>query len=624
MSKYTNILKTDKYIHLDNILNYSIGVKNINTVYSTTCVIINYLYITKKGDSEGAAFFINEIETIIKLYNSMNKITPALIKLLTDLWNNIKNRNIQESVITLELLDSSKGTSKDAIKSFKTLVITIVNDNNNINYDDTNSRYVINENLRACGSHIRHSLKKNMLGGCNLIFLGLDNNDITYLLEGFVLSMYQFNKYKTNVMDNTINKHPYIQQNNNKYINITHTKKKLSASSTISNKTKAKKPTYKSIINNKGGGTSTTNNHNNHNNNTFELHICIMNKTNNSKQLKSLLDDMLVITKSIHICQDLINEPGNKVNPHSLVQFISKFIETHKLPLKMKVINETELKGLGMNLLVSVGQGSIEKMRSRLVVLEYIGNKNTNKINTVLIGKGITQDIGGISIKSGDSIPEMKTDKSGACIVFALLGAISRLGRKHNIIGLLPIAENSIGPNATIPGDIIKAYNGINVEIIDTDAEGRLMIADCLSYAQDKWKDATYIDISTLTSEQEYVSCKEFSTIIGLNTDKTINNIIKNGELIGERIVKFPFIRGIMEKDLISNTADIRNISKDCKGDIYPSTTFLAHFINGRNPNTKWIHIDLGGNTYKTERGYNYEGVEAVGIGIKMLEGLFN
>ena len=160
----------------------------------------------------------------------------------------------------------------------------------------------------------------------------------------------------------------------------------------------------------------------------------------------------------------------------------------------------------------------------------------------------------------------------------------------------------------------------MNVEIVDTDGEGRLMMADCLSYAQDKWSGAMYVDVSTLTMELENMSCKEFSSVIGLNTDKEINNMIKNGEEIGERLVKFPFLRGKVEEELKSDVADIRNVVKKCKGQIYPSTTFLAHFVI---EGTKWIHLDLGGNTYKLERGYSYLEEETVGVGIKLLAGLF-
>ena len=280
------------------------------------------------------------------------------------------------------------------------------------------------------------------------MFLGLDNDDIVNLMEGFVLSIYQFKKYKSGMGKTNIKSHPYSQLVNDKLT------KKDSKKTQKANKNKKKslkggnnqKRSKKQKI---GKGQT---------NNTYVLHLCLMD--GEVKKLQKMVEKMLVMTRSIHMCQDLLNEPGNKINPVSFVEFIKSYINLHKLPLKMKVINELELKKMGMNLLVSVGQGSIPEMRSRLVVLEYYGlnnnseskgKNNKGQVDCVLIGKGVTQDTGGISIKPGASIPEMKTDKAGACIVFSLMSALSKLGSKKNIVALLPIAENSIGPEAIIP-----------------------------------------------------------------------------------------------------------------------------------------------------------------------------
>lgn len=607
-NKYKSKVETANYFHLDSVMDYSIENKKLQDEYDTVCYVINIPYF--KIEMKNINTFLKNIEGIFKLFHSKNTISIPLNKLFSKLWSDIMNGNINESVLTIELF------TNDKVKEIKTLVITLVNED--IDPDDNNT-YLQNENMRDCGSHIRHSLYKNNIGACNLIFLGLDNNDIINVMEGFVLSMYQFKKYKTGLDKESIKQHPFSQNVKDTKNTITSKKRthKLlrgdkNSQDNIQTKTKKNK-LLKSNVNKKDL-----------NNNTYKLHLCLLN--NDRKKLKKMIEEMLVMTRNIHMCQDLLNEPGNKINPVSFVGFIKQHIALHKLPLKVKVIKETELKKMGMNLLVSVGQGSLPKMRSRLVMLEYNGSNNMSQskgnntnVDYVFIGKGITQDIGGISIKPSASIPEMKTDKAGACIVFALMAAVSKLSNDKNIVGLLPIAENSIGPGATIPGDIVKGYNGMNVEIVDTDGEGRLIMADCLSYAQDKWPGAVCVDISTLTMELENMSCKEFSSIIGLNTDKEINTVVKNGEKIGERVVKFPFLRGKMEEELKSDVADIRNIVKQCQGQIYPSTTFLAHFIKKES---KWIHIDLGGNTYKLNRGYSYPEEETVGFGIKLLESL--
>lgn len=614
-NKYSAEMDINNYFHLDSVMDYRIGNKKLNTSFDTLCLLVNAHHFKKEMENKDS--FIKKIEEMIKLFHTKNTVSTPFNKLLTTLWTDIMKGRISESILTLELFTSDK------IKEIKTIVITIVNENVK---PDANNTYLQNENMRDMGSHIRHSLHKNNIGACNLMFLGLDNNDIVNVMEGFVLSMYQFKKYKTGLDDKTIKTHPYSQKGKGKKTNNI-VKKTLKTLKGGNDQKKTKKSTSLKSSNKK----DTNNVKKNDTNNTYVLHLCLVD--NNGKKLKAMIEEMLVITRNIHMCQDLLNEPGNKINPLSFVGFIKQYIDLHNLPLKMKVIGENELKKMGMNLLVSVGQGSLPEMRSRLVILEYIGSNNNNnkskgknvkssnnKVDCVLIGKGVTQDIGGISIKPGASIPEMKTDKAGACVVFALMCALSKLGSKKNIVGLLPIAENSIGPGATIPGDIIKGYNGMNVEIVDTDGEGRLMMADCLSYAQDKWSGAMCVDVSTLTTELEYMSCKEFSSVIGLNTDEEMENMVKNGEEIGERLVKFPFLRGKMEKELKSDVADIRNIVKRCQGQIYPSTTFLAHFINGE---TRWIHLDLGGNTYKLDRGYSYPEEESVGIGIKLLASLF-
>jgi len=615
-NKYKTQVDINNYFHLDSVMDYKIGNKKLNTSFDTICLLVNAPYF--KEEMKNKDTFVKKIEELVKLFHTKNNVSQPFKKLITTLWSNIMKGDVKESVLTLELF------TNDNIKEIKTLVITVVNEDVK---PDANNTYLQNENMRDMGSHIRHSLHKNNIGSCNLMFLGLDNDDIVNVMEGFVLSMYQFKKYKTGLEKDTINKHPYSQKGKGRKNPNNIVKKTLKTLKGGNNQKKTKKTSSLKSDN----GKDTDNVKKTNTNNTYVLHLCVMN--NDGKKLKKMVDEMLVITRNIHMCQDLLNEPGNKINPVSFVGFIKHYIDLHNLPLKVKVLEEDELKKMGMNLLVSVGQGSLPEMRSRLVVLQYNSSSNNSKskgkknnggdnskVDCVLIGKGVTQDTGGIFIKPGSSIPEMKTDKAGACVVFALMSALSKLGNKKNIVGLLPIAENSIGPGATIPGDIIKAYNGMNVEIVDTDGEGRLMMADCLSYAQDKWSGAMCVDVSTLTMELEYMSCKEFSSVIGLNTDKEMENMVKNGEEIGERLVKFPFLRGKVEEELKSDVADIRNVVKKCQGQIYPSTTFLAHFVK---EGVRWIHLDLGGNTYKLDRGYSYPEEETVGVGIKLLAGLF-
>jgi leucyl aminopeptidase len=181
---------------------------------------------------------------------------------------------------------------------------------------------------------------------------------------------------------------------------------------------------------------------------------------------------------------------------------------------------------------------------------------------------------------------------------------------------MIPLAENNIGNTSTVPGDVIKAYNGLNVEIVDTDAEGRLMLADTLSYGCKLYPKFKIIEFSTLTGEVEAFSCGKFSMAIGINyNNNEINKFVNIGEFNGERVIVLPFISGF-DDELKSDIADIRNICKKCKGQLYPSTTFLSYFINN---NTKYLHIDIAGTAFNDNKKYTYEHYESSGVGVKLI-----
>ena len=363
--------------------------------------------------------------------------------------------------------------------------------------------------------------------------------------------------------------------------------------------------------------------------------IGVSKKVSNTK-LKDYIDNLLITIKSVYLCRDLVNEPSNVLTPKTFCDFTESFINKHKLPIKIKIFEPEELKKNNMNLLHSVGQGSTKDKQSRLIILEYYGfNKsskdkstkdksskdkkiNPNK-NIVLIGKGVTHDTGGLSIK-GSSMAEMKTDMAGGAIVLSTILACAQLKTKHNIICMIPLAENSIGNKATIPSHVITGYGGISVEIKNTDAEGRLLMADCLSYACKHYKKYQLLDIATLTGSQGRLSCQKFSTAVQVNSFKLTNKLIKSGELVGERIVPLPYINDFT-KEIKSDIADIKNVSSSCRGGLYPSSIFLSKFIK---ENSRWIHIDIGANEFKLKTKYPYKNQEASGLGVKLLLSILN
>lgn len=340
----------------------------------------------------------------------------------------------------------------------------------------------------------------------------------------------------------------------------------------------------------------------------------------NQNKLQKEIGHLVTIIKSVYTCRDLINEPGNVLTTTSMGDYLKNMISEYKIPIDVEIYNREACKKLGMGLLVGVGEGNTPDRQSGLIIMKYngLGSKGKQKgkgDGLCMIGKGITQDTGGYSLKPVGDMPSMKSDKSGAVIVLSTILCCAKLGLPINLVGMLPMAQNSIGPGSMVPGDILTAYNGMTVEVTDPDAEGRLIIADCLAYAADKWPKYQLIDIATLTGEQEAISCKKFSTLIHVNSESMADKLVIAGEEEGERVVKMPFMGDFIDT-IKSDVADVRNTSTDCGGDIYPSTLFMSSFLK---PDSKWIHIDLGGNTFEVESEYLESGALASGVGVKLL-----
>ena len=319
-------------------------------------------------------------------------------------------------------------------------------------------------------------------------------------------------------------------------------------------------------------------------------------KTNikENKNINKLID-------SISFVKDLGNEPANILNPDSYVKIIKE--RGKKSNFNVKVIDEKKMREMGMNLFLSVAEGS--KYPGYLVEINY--NKiNKKKEKKILIGKGITFDSGGLSLKSSKYMDDMKTDMIGSATVLGIIDYLSQIKSSENVIGLLAIAENMIGSNATRPGDIIESYNGINVEILNTDAEGRLVLGDTITYAQEL-EPKCIIDIATLTGQQEDLSCHLFANIMG-------NNIAFNKHLIdlgiknNERLIELP-----LYKEFIDNTkskiSDIKNSNFRCNSSIIHGGAFLSNFIDDYK--IKWAHIDIAGPGFIKEK--------TTGFGIRLL-----
>ena len=484
----------------------------------------------------------------------------------------INTKTMKASTLKASTLKASKTKASKVYKSIHQLFIIPINDNSFNTNDDSE----LLELTRISGNAIFNRLKNNQISKVNIIdTLDTLTNETKYiesLMEGLLLSSYRFLKYKTS--------ESLTKKNDNFELKAIH----------------LVLPLYKR-----------------------EVH-----KNSIINKLNKIVNQI----KSVFLTRDLINEPANDSKGMLFIDIVKNYIKDNKIPITLKIVDKTELEKLKMGLILGVGKGSTKENEPKMLILEYNGkNKNTKhsehtKDNPeyVLLGKGITFDTGGINLKRSANIYEMKTDMSGAAIVISfLLGYAMNSGSK-TIYAMCPLVENSIGSGAIKPSDVLTAYGGKTVEITNTDAEGRLILADVLAYVSTTYPKSIIIDFATLTGQQESVSCKMFSNILSSNCENEVKTLIKNGKYINEPLVELPIMDKHLNK-LESYVADIRNVSFSCSADIIMSSLFMKQFIK---KNTKWIHIDIAGQSYKVNDIIKYASPEASGVGVRLLFTYFN
>ncbi|WP_411975171.1 leucyl aminopeptidase [Sulfitobacter faviae] len=292
---------------------------------------------------------------------------------------------------------------------------------------------------------------------------------------------------------------------------------------------------------------------------------------------------LMAVAEGAFMTRDLTNAPANIL---TTTNFAERLAEMESLGLKVEVLDEEELAKLGMRTLLSVGQGSDSP--SKVVVMRWEGGAD-DAAPLALVGKGVVFDTGGISLKPGAGMEDMTMDMGGAGVVSGVMRTLALRKAKANVVGLVGIVENMPSGNATRPGDVITTMKGDTVEVINTDAEGRLVLCDVMWYAQDRFKPAAMIDLATLTG----------AIIIGLghenagvfsNDDGLCNDFLKAAESEGEGAWRMPLGQGY--DDLLkSRVADMKNISGRPAGSI-TAAQFLKRFIKDETP---WIHLDIAG-----------------------------
>ncbi|MFA6888408.1 MAG: leucyl aminopeptidase [Candidatus Woesearchaeota archaeon] len=313
-----------------------------------------------------------------------------------------------------------------------------------------------------------------------------------------------------------------------------------------------------------------------------------------------------MISTHANAVKDLVNAPSNVVTPTYIVENAKKIAK--KCGLKFTVLNETDMRKLGMNCLLAVAQGSAQK--PALIVLEYRGVKG--KAPYALVGKGVTFDSGGINLKPTGSIENMKEDMTGAAIVLKTIQTAAELKMPLNLITIIPTVENMPSGTAIKPGDIVKASNGKTVEIMSTDAEGRLILADALHYVT-KYKPEEIIDVATLTGAAFVALGRSVSPIMS-NTQEMVDTMITAGTETFERCWQLPLFEDFSES-IKGDVADIKNLGGP-KGEAGTITggVFLKEFVG----DTKWLHIDIGGTSW-TEGESDYIQKGSTGVGVRLL-----
>lgn len=336
-----------------------------------------------------------------------------------------------------------------------------------------------------------------------------------------------------------------------------------------------------------------------------QVRILIINDMKNNQKI---IQHSVVVSDAVLYTRDISNLPPNDCSPKDLVTFSKKLSENQRV--KVRVIEKEEMKSYGFEGILAVGKGSASS--PKLIVLEYPGSTKNRPI--VIVGKAVTFDTGGISIKPSEKMEEMKFDKCGGCNVLGIMKAVSDLGLDTNVIGIIPAVENMPSGTSYRPGDIIKMYNRKTVEVLNTDAEGRIILGDALSFAVKTFAPKAIIDMATLTGAAIIALGTNVAALVG-NDDDLVTKILEYSNQTGEKIWQLPLFEEYKEQ-LKSSNADMKNIGGRSAGAI-TAAAFLSNFVE----DTPWVHLDIAGTAWTQEgtkeKSYNPKG--ATGFGIRTI-----
>jgi len=329
------------------------------------------------------------------------------------------------------------------------------------------------------------------------------------------------------------------------------------------------------------------------------------NKTSAQNQLK-----FKALEEGTFFARDLVSEPGNILHPDEYAKRINSL---KKFGLKITIYDDKKLKNLGMNALLGVGQGSIRG--SYLVTMEWNGLKNNSK-PLAFVGKGVCFDTGGISLKPAKFMEDMTYDMAGSATVVGLMKNLALRKAKINAVGVVGLVENMPGGNAQRPGDIVKSYSGKTIEILNTDAEGRLVLADALAFTEKKFKPKFMVDLATLTGAIIVSLGSEYAGLFS-NDDKLSKQLLDAGEKVEEKLWRMPLHKNF-DKLIDSKNADMQNINYVGGAGSITAAQFLQRFILNKTP---WAHLDIAGMAFSKYGGALNSG-GATGYGVRLLNKL--
>lgn len=330
----------------------------------------------------------------------------------------------------------------------------------------------------------------------------------------------------------------------------------------------------------------------------------------NEKQAKEKFEKLKAIAESVYLARNYVTEPPNVLYPESYANSIKS--ELTKLGIKIEILGVAEMKKLGMGSLLGVGQGS--EKESKIVVMQYNGSKKKNEKPVAFVGKGVCFDTGGISIKPSDGMEDMKYDMGGSAAVVGTMRALAARKAKVNAVGVVGLVENMPDGNAQRPSDIVKSMSGQTIEVLNTDAEGRLVLADALWYCQDRFDPKFMVDLATLTGAV-VIALGQHKAGLMSNDDKLADQLYKAGEEVGEHLWRLP-LGEEYDRQIDSKIADVQNISNMKGGGTVTAAQFLQRFVN----NKKWAHLDIAGMAWATKEKPLFPVNVATGFGVQLLD----